>query len=386
MNATLFAVRRSVLALALVVVTLSSGRARAGDRLEAARYFDQLGVRSYADGHYSEAKLYFQRAYENGGPASELWNIAKCELQLGDARAAVTILDGYLSRDDLPAEDRREAEKLLADIKRRPSQLSIASAPGRASVKVDDQLLGTTPLTTTVAPGTHTVHLEDPTGGTFDRTITAEYGLPIALGAELGSSDPPPPPPPPRKPVKRFGIEVLPVGISAGIRGDATASVFVSPAIGFTFTILAGRRALFGAGLRFAFAVDRWGVTPGTPNTAPGCNLPDDYSAVELFAHPFLFGAVRIGRAVDLGARAGFGFAGYASPAALGGDVFVPDCNTATGLRGDFFAALDASFQLGPFRVLLEPLTLNLHSGYGGAVATGLWARIGASLGIAFDF
>ena len=382
----MIAVRRSLLALAIVVVALVSGRAQAGDRLEAARYFDQLGVRAYAEGHYSEAKLYFREAYENGGPPSELWNIAKCELQLGDARSAVGILEGYLSRDDVPAEDRREAEKLLADIKRRPSQLSIASAPGRASVKVDDQLVGTTPLTTTVAPGQHTVHLEDPSGGTFDRTITAEYGLPIALGAEIGSSSPPPPPPPPRRPLKRFGIEVLPIGISAGIRGDAPASVFLSPAIGLTFTFVAGRRALLGAGLRFAFAVDRWSASPGTPNTAAGCNLPQDYSAVELLAHPFLFGAVRIGRTVDLGARAGFGFAGYASPAALGGDYFVPDCNTATGLRGDFFAALDASFQLGSFRVLVEPLTLNLHSGYGGALATGLWARIGANVGLAFDF
>lgn len=374
------------LALVTMLVTLASGSAWAGDRLEAARYFDQLGVRAYAEGRYAEAKLYFRQAYENGGPPSELWNIAKCELQIGEARSAVNILEGYLSRDDLPADDRREAEKLLADIKRRPSQLSIASAPGRASVKVDDQLVGTTPLTTTVAPGTHSVHLEDPSGGTFDRTITAEYGLPIALGAEIGSSDPPPPPPPPRRPVKRIGIEVLPFGISAGIRGDAPATIFLSPVVGLTYTFVAGKRALFGAGLRFAFAVDRWSVSTGAPNTATGCNLPEEYSAVELFAHPFLFGAVRVGRTVDLGARVGFGVAGYASPAALGGDYFVPDCNTATGLRGDFFAALDASFQVGSFRILVEPLTLNLHSGYGGAVATGLWARVGASLGLALDF
>lgn len=383
----MIAVRRTLLAIALVVVTLVSGRAQAGDRLEAARYFDQLGVRAYAEGRYAEARLYFHQAYENGGPPSELWNIAKCELQLGDARSAVNILDGYLSRDDLPPEDRREAEKLLADIKRRPSQLSIASAPGRASVKIDDQLVGTTPLTTTVAPGAHSIHLEEPGGGTFDRTITAEYGLPMALGAELGTAtDTTPPPPPPKGPVKRFAIEVMPVGISAGIRGDAPASVFVTPVVGFTFTLVAGRRALLGAGVRLAFAVDRWSVSPGVSNTAAGCNLPTDYSAVELFAHPFLFGAVRVGKSVDLGARAGFGLAGYASPAALGGDYFVPDCNTSTGLRGDFFAALDASFQVGSFRILVEPLTLNLHSGYGGAVATGLWARVGASIGMAIDF
>ncbi|CAN5415382.1 hypothetical protein BH09MYX1_BH09MYX1_36170 [soil metagenome] len=161
--------------------------------------------------------------------------------------------------------------------------------------------------------------------------------------------------------------------------------------MGLTYTFVAGRRALFGVGVRLAAAFERWTTSAGTPNTAVGCNLPNDYAALELLLHPFLFGAVRVTRAVDLGARAGLGLAGLASPAALGGDYFEPGCTTTTGLRGDFFAALDLSIALGRIRILIEPVTLNVHSGYGGARTTphdttGLWTRVGASLGLALDF
>ncbi|CAN5415275.1 hypothetical protein BH09MYX1_BH09MYX1_36160 [soil metagenome] len=175
--------------VAIAALGVSAPAAHAdGDRLEAARYFDQLGVKAYADGRYADAIVYFREAYDNGGPPSELWNIAKCTLQTGDAKSAVGLLDSYLDRDDVAPDDRHEAAKLLAEIKRRPSQVSIASAPTGATVKIDDRLIGSTPTTTTVAPGEHTLHLEHRGGESYDRTFVAQYGLTIAIGTDLGAA------------------------------------------------------------------------------------------------------------------------------------------------------------------------------------------------------
>ncbi len=389
-----FVEKRWLAVVASVLVATVAPAVQAADHLDAARYFDQLGVRAYAEGRFADAIVYFRQAWENGGPPTELWNMAKCELQSGRPNEAVSMLETYLARGDLAPEDRAEAEKLLADVKKRPSIVSVASSPSGATVRIDDRVVGTTPVTTTVAPGEHDLYVETSDGRSFDRTITAENGVTIAVGTDLGEPSGNPqkrPPPPPRRPVKRFGVELFPVGLSFASRGDAPLSAFISPSIGLTYTLVAGRRALFGLGARFAVAFERWSTSPGVPNTATGCELPADYSALELLAHPFLFGAVRLGSAVDVGARAGFGLAGLASSSALGGDYFEPTCNASTGLRGDFFAALDVSIKVGALRILLEPVAVDLHSGYGGARATpfdttGLWARIGVNLGVAVDF
>jgi hypothetical protein len=394
MDANVSVVRpRRLVTAAFALVLALEANAGAADHLDAARYFDQLGVRAYAEGRYADAVVYFRQAFENGGPPTELWNMAKCELSSGQPREAVALLETYLARGDLTAEDRAEAEKLLTEIRKRPSLVSVASSPSGATVRIDDHVVGTTPLTTTVAPGEHDLYVETSDGRSFDRTITAENGVTIAVGTDLGEPSGNPrqrPPPPPRRPIKRVGIEIFPLGVSFALRGDAPLSPYVSPSIGLTYTLVAGRRALFGVGARFAVAFERWTASAGVSNVAPGCELPVDYSAAELLAHPFLFGAVRLGTAVDVGARAGFGLAGLASPSALGGDYFEPGCDVRTGLRGDFFAALDVSIKMGALRLLVQPVTLDLHSGYGGARTTpfdttGLWARVGLNLGVAVD-
>lgn len=380
----------------LLAIAAIARASSASDHLEAARYFDQLGVRAYAEGRFVEAKSYFRASLDAGGPATELWNLAKCDLQIGDARAAVQGLVLYLDRDDISSDDRREAEKLLADVQKRPSSVAIASEPGGATVRLDDHVMGTTPLTLSVAPGEHHLHVERAGVGTEERTIVAEYGIPITIASDLGepsggsASGDRPPPPPPTKRLKRFGIEVSPLGVSVGLRGNADPNAFLAGSLGVTYTIVAGRRALFGAGLRFAFAVERWGTSAGVPNAANGCTLPPDYGGVELFGHPFLFGALRLAPALSLGVRAGFGIVGLASPSALGGDYFEPSCSTSTGLRGDFFGAVDVSIQLSPIRIFIEPFTLDLHGAYDGTRAapydtTGVWTRIGGTIGAAID-
>ena len=54
------------------------------------------------------------------------------------------------------------------------------------AARIDDRVVGTTPLTTTVTPGDHDLYVETTDGRSFDRTITAEDGVTIAVGTDLG--------------------------------------------------------------------------------------------------------------------------------------------------------------------------------------------------------
>src|SRR5258706_16315894 len=55
-----------------------------GSDLDAARELDQQGVRAFAAGRFREAIHFFEEARRLGGPASELWNIARCHERLDE--------------------------------------------------------------------------------------------------------------------------------------------------------------------------------------------------------------------------------------------------------------------------------------------------------------
>src|ERR1700722_7033228 len=91
------------------------------DDLERARTLDQQGVRAFREGRYNDAIRYFEEAFRLGGPSSELWNIARCDVKLDDPEAASVALDSYLAGSDLSPEDRASAKRELDDLRRRPS-------------------------------------------------------------------------------------------------------------------------------------------------------------------------------------------------------------------------------------------------------------------------
>ena len=111
-----------------------SGAAKA---VYAARAFDQEGVRSFRDGRYADAIAYFQAAYRAGGPASELWNVARSRERIDDAEGAAEAIDAYLAIKDLSAQDRSEALRESQALRERPSVVTVVTEPPGATIAFD---------------------------------------------------------------------------------------------------------------------------------------------------------------------------------------------------------------------------------------------------------
>ena len=385
-----------LLATALLASPSAHARGNAG-ALERARVFDQAGVKAYTEGRFREAIVLFEEAFFEGGPPSELWNEAKCWLRLDDGPQAAKALRRYLGESGLPADEKAEAERLLDEIQRRPSSLTVATTPSGAVVRLDDRVVGVSPLTTSVTPGKHALRLEHTTAGTYDTTVEARDGQGIAFGIDLEHSAEPPPDLPvtphgPKRaaPVRRWSVELAGLA-SVAMHSAGPGSVFPGVSLAGTFTIVTTRSVLFGAGLRFVLTGDAWSTTAGTPNVASPCTLPGDYASAEVFFTPLLFAAFRIGSAVSLAARAGFGFSALTA-SELGGDLFNPTCGGSPGLSPNGYAGLDVSVRLTPaVRAMVVPITLDIHPAYAGARTTpidasGAWARLGFGLGVGVDF
>src|SRR5271165_5914278 len=152
-------------AIALLVMSACSLRAGAGNRdrgllldarpnVDTARELDQEGVKSFAESRYADALANFRAARRLGGPASELWNIARCLEHLDDAAGAARTLDEYLSQHDLAAADRAEAQREAQAIRSRASVLLVTTSPAGAILTVDGQpAMGPTPVASELRPG-----------------------------------------------------------------------------------------------------------------------------------------------------------------------------------------------------------------------------------------
>lgn len=362
--------------------------------MERARAFDQAGVKAYTEGRFREAIVLFEEAFFDGGPASELWNEAKCWLRLDDGPEAAKALRRYLAESGLPADEKAEAERLLDEIQRRPSSLTVATTPAGAVVRLDDRVMGVSPLTTSVTPGKHALRLEHAAAGTYDTSVEARDGQAIAFGIDLEHAAEPPPPPsrhvPTRADLRRWSVEVAGL-LSVTMHSVGTGSLFPGASLAGTFTAVTTRSIAFGVGVRFVLTGDTWTTTAGTPNVAGPCALPRDYASAEVFFTPLLFAAFRLSSAVSLTARAGFGFSSLTA-SELGGDLFDPTCSGSPGLRPDGYASLDVSIRLTPaLRLMVVPLTVDVHPAYAGARAapidaSGASTRLGFGLGLGVDF
>ncbi|WP_437681151.1 PEGA domain-containing protein [Sorangium sp. So ce131] len=116
-----------------------TGEARA--EYEAARIL-------FAEGDYLNAIIKFERAYELSGDARLLWNIALCQKNLKRyARLLATI--EKLLRDagpQLAEQDRKDAATLIEATKAYVSRLDLQASEAGATVLVDGEEVGQTPL------------------------------------------------------------------------------------------------------------------------------------------------------------------------------------------------------------------------------------------------
>ena len=362
------------------------------DDLSRARFFDQQGVRAFVENRFRDAMALFKESYLAGGPPTELWNVARCQLKLEDTAGAAETLATYLGKKGLAPDDRREAKRLLDEIEHRPSTFVVASVPSGAQVTVDGHPAGATPLASTLAPGPHQVVVSRPDAGTTTRTVDARYGHPIVLDVDLEAGNGPSTPdhkPVHKHAIRRLSVELVALGAVTSMGG---AALGLSPVGELTvgYAPLVFRHSLFGVGVRFQIAGDTWSTSPGVSNTVASCTLPNDYSAAELTFMPTVFGAFRLGR-FTLGGHLGFGGAVYVSSSNIGGDVYAPSCAFGGAAAPDVYAALDLSFRATEaLRLMFVPASFDLHGSYdgartGSADATGPWVRFGVGIGAALD-
>ena len=150
---------RSVLAAVLALVAVA-GSAVAEERRtpasEAAACFAR-GGELYAAGRYEEALAEFERANELAPHPANLFNMARCEENLGRSGAALETYRRALEGTESAAE-RADIERRIAAILERPVRIFVTSEPSGAEILVDANEApepGTTPLALELSPGPH---------------------------------------------------------------------------------------------------------------------------------------------------------------------------------------------------------------------------------------
>ncbi len=382
-------------AIAVAPASAAKPRAKGGD-LARARALDKEGAKAYGEGRYRDAIRYFEEAYRLGGPAFELWNVAKCYIRLDEPEQAVEMLEKYLATPNLPKQDRREASKQLAALKNRPSTLSISSTPAGAEVIVDGKRLAErTPLAISIPPGRHTVLVRSDSGASYSTTIEARYGRAVNVDALLSGGTEERRPPPPDNPYVddddapialrgAFGLMLPRHGEIGGAAG------FGLMALG-TYRIAELGKTSISAGGLLTVSGDSWGNNTGEPNTAPNCGpLTDAQSATALSLFAIGAASYPILPKVRVSGIGGLGLAGYFVDN-VGGDLFVPSCRPSPGVRPALLLGTEIAYAATPhLRFSAFPLTWQVQPAFDGTRgaprdASGVWMRFGFAIGAGVD-
>jgi hypothetical protein len=369
------------------------------DDLARARQLDREGAKAYGAGRFSDAIRFFEEAYRLGGPAFELWNVAKCYMRLDQPDQAGEMLERYLAIQSIPKEDRDEATKQLDAIKNRPSPFTVSSTPSGAQVSVDGKPIeGRTPISTTIPPGEHTVTVTG-SGEPYTQKVDARYGRPVNIdatltGGSVGGEDRPEPPSNPYDD-EAGGASSLSFRLGLGLVLPKHGAVGGGTKLGFlamgTFKVAEVGPASIGVGGLLAINGDSWKNRTGDPDEVEGCNKlqsPNSATALSLFG---------IGHAsfpilpkLRAGGMAGLGIAGYLVDD-LGGDLFVPTCKASPGVRPAVLFGTQLDYAITDrFRISAFPLTWQIQPAFAGARATprdasGVWMRFGVSVGVGVD-
>lgn len=123
-------------------------------------------------------------AYEAAPHPDVLFNIAVVYEKLDDARQAATYYQRYL-QDAPKAPDRAKVERTIEGLRKRPSQVTIDSAPAGAVIVVDGNRVGRSPVSTKLAGGSHLLVAEHG-GAQARREVNVEFGEPASFVLVVG--------------------------------------------------------------------------------------------------------------------------------------------------------------------------------------------------------
>jgi hypothetical protein len=125
-------------------------------------------------------------AYELAPHHDVLYNVATVYERMGELRQAVTYYGRYL-KDAPDPPDRAKVERTMENLRRKPSTVTIESAPAGAVIVVDGERKGRAPLELKLPGGSHQVVAEHG-GTTSTRMITVEFAEPASLVLAVGGN------------------------------------------------------------------------------------------------------------------------------------------------------------------------------------------------------
>lgn len=140
------------LAVTLAIASTTPSLARA-DGDEAVQRFER-GVKLYEAENYEGALVEFNTAYKVSGNYKLLYNIAICQTALKDYAVAVDTFNKYLTEGGSEISDARKKDvnDRLSKLALHVSRVKITTdAPAGATLSIDDQPVGTTPLPNEIA-------------------------------------------------------------------------------------------------------------------------------------------------------------------------------------------------------------------------------------------
>src|SRR5450759_2628312 len=141
-----------LLALSVAVTVPQAARARAKE--EARKHYDRA-IELVDDAQLAEAIVEFQRSYDLTKHFSVLYNIGQVYVSLAKPVEAIAAYEGYLvgGGKNIPAARRAEVEKELARQKARLATLVFRIVPDGATIRVDGNEVGKSPLGQTMSAG-----------------------------------------------------------------------------------------------------------------------------------------------------------------------------------------------------------------------------------------
>ena len=188
----------------VVLIMLMAAAPVGEEATNIARQSFQDGSRLYAAGRYREALGRFELAYKLKPHPSTLFNIARCQEQLGEVGNALRNYRAYL--EGVPgATDREAVNESIVTLERKSKavtqRLTIATLPSGAEVLVDGKTLGGSPTSVDLAPGPHQLAIVKEGHARFERSFemptdkALDFSFTLTPTADADLVPPPMPPP-----------------------------------------------------------------------------------------------------------------------------------------------------------------------------------------------
>jgi len=205
--------RALLMLAALAVAGNASAQVRQPQKqkIEEALPHFQKGVDLYDENDFTNALIEFRRAYEIAQDYHVLYNVAQTCYQMQNYACALDAFTRYLNDGGsaVARERRTYVDKEISKLKTRVAQVRVVvNVPG-ADVSVDDEKVGTSPLShpITVSQGKRKITASVDGRPAATKTIEVAGGDSTSINLDIESEQvqqpPPPPPPPPHVETRR---------------------------------------------------------------------------------------------------------------------------------------------------------------------------------------